>query len=144
MTKKKNKHSKTIARLDALKQINLNAAGIDVGDSEMYVAVPEDRDEHFLRVFGTFTRDLVAIAQWLMQCNVTTVAMESTGVYWIPYSKSSSSTNLKSSWSMHGKLKMFPEEKQTSKTAGGFNNSIPMDCSMVPLFPIKTFVLCVI
>jgi hypothetical protein len=84
MARKHNNHRKKITRLNVLKQINLNAAGIDVGDSEMYVAVPEDRDEQFVRVFGTFTRDLVAIAQWLMQCKVTTVAMESTGVYWIP------------------------------------------------------------
>lgn len=84
MVKKQSHHPKKIVRLDALKQINFNAAGIDVGDSEMYVAVPEDRDEQFVRVFGTFTRDLVSIAQWLTQCNITTVAMESTGVYWIP------------------------------------------------------------
>lgn len=84
MAKKHNAHPKKITRLDALKQINLNASGIDVGDSEMYVAVPEDRDEQFVRIFGTFTRDLLAIAQWLKQCKVTTVAMESTGVYWIP------------------------------------------------------------
>jgi transposase len=84
MATKPNRHPKKIVRLDALKQINLNAAGIDVGDSEMYVAVPEDRDEQFVRVFGTFTRDLAAIAQWLKESKVTTVAMESTGVYWIP------------------------------------------------------------
>jgi transposase len=84
MAKKHKHHPKKIVHLDALKQINFNAAGIDVGDSEMYVAVPEDRDEQFVRVFGTFTRDLVAIAQWLLKCNITTVAMESTGVYWIP------------------------------------------------------------
>jgi len=84
MKKKNQKNNNKIIRIDALKQINLNAAGIDVGDSEMYVAVPEDRDEQFVRVFGTFTRDLVSIAQWLKQCHVTTVAMESTGVYWIP------------------------------------------------------------
>jgi transposase len=84
MLAKNTRNRKKIVRLDALKQINLHAAGIDVGDSEMYVAVPEDRDEHFVRVFGTFTRDLAAIALWLKQCRVTTVAMESTGVYWIP------------------------------------------------------------
>ena len=84
MKKKNQKNNNKIIRIDALKQINLNAAGIDVGDSEMYVAVPEDRDEQFVRVFGTFTRDLVSIAQWLKQCHVTTVAMEATGVYWIP------------------------------------------------------------
>jgi transposase len=84
MATKVKRHRKTVARLDALKQINLDAAGVDVGDSEMYVAVPEGRDESSVRVFGTFTRDLAAIAQWLKQCKVTTVAMESTGVYWIP------------------------------------------------------------
>ncbi len=92
MAKKYNNHPakkmsgkpQKIVRLDALSQINFNAAGIDVGDSEMYVAVPEDRDEQSVRVFGTFTRDLVLIAQWLKQSRVTTVAMESTGVYWIP------------------------------------------------------------
>jgi transposase len=84
MAKKQKHHPKKIVRLDALKQINFHAAGIDVGDSEMYVAVPEDRDKQFVQVFGTFTRDLVSIAQWLLQCNITTVAMESTGVYWIP------------------------------------------------------------
>ena len=84
MAKRPARHATKIVRLDALKQINLNAAGIDVGDSEMYVAVPEDRDPQSVRVFGTFTRDLAAIAQWLLQCRVSTVAMESTGVYWIP------------------------------------------------------------
>ena len=83
MRKKKMPGNK-IVRLDALKHINLNAAGIDVGDSQMYVAVPEDRDEQFVRVFGTFTRNLLSLAQWLKDCHITTVAMESTGVYWIP------------------------------------------------------------
>ena len=82
--RKKKTQSNKIVRLDALKHINLNAAGIDVGDSQMYVAVPEDRYEQFVRVFGTFTRDLLSIAQWLKDCHITTVAMESTGVYWIP------------------------------------------------------------
>ena len=64
--------------------INPNAAGIDVGASEHYVAVPPDRDEQPVRRFGAFTEDLHALAKWLRQCGVTTVAMESTGVYWIP------------------------------------------------------------
>jgi len=61
-----------------------NAAGIDIGAREIYVAVPPDRDEHPVRVFSTFTEDLEEMAQWLVSCGVTTVAMESTGVYWIP------------------------------------------------------------
>jgi len=64
--------------------INPNAAGIDVGASEHYVAVPPDRDEQPVRRFGAFTEDLHALAQWLLRCGVKTVAMESTGVYWIP------------------------------------------------------------
>ena len=56
-----------------------NAAGIDIGAREMYVAVPPDRDENPVRSFLTFTQDLNRLADWLEQCGVTTVAMESTG-----------------------------------------------------------------
>jgi len=64
--------------------INKDAAGIDIGSGEHWVAVPEDRDEEPVRCFGCFTADLQAMARWLKECGVTTVAMESTGVYWIP------------------------------------------------------------
>ena len=64
--------------------LEANAAGIDIGAREIFVAVPPDRDEHPVRVFSTFTEDLEKMAQWLVSCGVTTVAMESTGVYWIP------------------------------------------------------------
>ena len=55
-----------------------NAAGVDVGAREMFVAVPPARDENPVRVFATFTEDLEQLADWLGQCGVTTVAMEST------------------------------------------------------------------
>ena len=61
-----------------------NAAGIDIGAREIFVAVPPDRAEDPVQVFSTFTEDLEKMAQWLVSCGVTTVAMESTGVYWIP------------------------------------------------------------
>ncbi len=61
-----------------------NAGGIDIGAREIFVAVPPDRDKHPVRVFDTFTEDLDSMAQWLKACGITTVAMESTGVYWIP------------------------------------------------------------
>lgn len=67
-----------------LDRINVNAAGIDVGSREHFVAVPTDRDETSVRSFGTYTEDLHAIARWLCSCKVDTVALESTGVYWIP------------------------------------------------------------
>jgi len=71
-------------KLDALAQINHHAAGLDIGDAEIYAAVPESAADPAVRVFGTFTTDLQALADWLAACQVDTVAMESTGVYWIP------------------------------------------------------------
>jgi transposase len=67
-----------------LERINPNAAGIDCGSEAHYVAVPADRDPIPVRSFQTFTAELHRLADWLMACGVTTVAMESTGVYWIP------------------------------------------------------------
>jgi len=61
-----------------------NAAGIDIGSASHFVAVPPDRDDEPVREFASFTVDLNAIADWLTACRVDTVAMESTGVYWIP------------------------------------------------------------
>jgi len=67
-----------------LERMNPNAAGIDCGAATHYVAVPADRDTTPVRAFQTFTADLHRLADWLTACGVTTVAMESTGVYWIP------------------------------------------------------------
>src|SRR6516162_11098185 len=61
-----------------------NAAGIDIGAREIFVAVPPDRDEQPVRACTTFTEDLEQLANWLVACGITTVAMESTSVYWIP------------------------------------------------------------
>ena len=60
-----------------------NAAGIDVGASSHFVAVAPDRAEEAVRQFGVYTADLQALGDWLHECGVDTVAMESTGVYWI-------------------------------------------------------------
>lgn len=62
---------------------NPNSAGIDVPSTEMQVCVPEDRDGDNNRRFGTFTQDLHLISDWLKACGIETVAMESTGVYWV-------------------------------------------------------------
>jgi len=67
-----------------LKSLNLNAAGIDIGSQQHYVAVPEGRDEVNVRSFASFTPDLYQLADWLKECGIETIAMESTGVYWIP------------------------------------------------------------
>ena len=68
----------------ALPVLRPNTAGIDIGAMEIFVAVSPDVDEEHVRSFSTFTRDLEGIAGWLEACGVASVAMESTGVYWIP------------------------------------------------------------
>src|SRR5439155_1872957 len=67
-------------RLDIIQP---NAAGIDIGSEKHYVAVPEDRDEQPVQTFGCYTPDLEQMAAWLKKCRITSVAMESTGVYWV-------------------------------------------------------------
>lgn len=64
------------------KIVNPNAAGIDIASAVHYVAVPEERCKENVRSFKSFTRDLHKLANWLIECGVDTVAMESTGVYW--------------------------------------------------------------
>ena len=88
MSKKKVKKAKKAKKIKtkdglALSIVNPNAAGIDVSSTEMQVCVPEDRDGDNNRKFGTFTEDLHEISAWLKSCKIDTVAMESTGVYWV-------------------------------------------------------------
>ena len=64
--------------------VHRDSAGIDVGKHKHYVAVDPSRFDEPVRNFGTFTQDLEAMAEWLSSCGVREVAMESTGVYWIP------------------------------------------------------------
>ena len=77
-------HRQLAVQDDRLRTVNCDAAGIDIGATVHFVAVPKGRDEVSVRNFGTYTADLEGIADLLAQCGVTTVAMESTGVYWIP------------------------------------------------------------
>ena len=72
--------AKKSRRCDQLPVLHPDAAGIDVGASELFVAVAADRDPHPVRSFPTFTRDLNALADWLEQCGIRSVAMESTSV----------------------------------------------------------------
>ena len=80
----KREGKKKEAKALALPVIREDAAGIDIGATLIHVAVAPGRDEEPVRTFETFTRDLRAIAVWLRGVGVKTVAMESTGVYWIP------------------------------------------------------------
>src|SRR6266702_8782253 len=74
-----------IQRADlSLQLVHPNAAGVDIGNESHYVAVPPDRDSQPVRHFGCTTAELRTMADWLKQCGIRTVAMQSTGVYWIP------------------------------------------------------------
>lgn len=66
-----------------LEVVHADAAGIDVGNASHFVSVPPDRDERPVREFGSWTADLRQLAAWLKSCKIRTVAMQSTGVYWI-------------------------------------------------------------
>ena len=78
------KHRRSGKRSAQPNQVHPDAAGVDIGATAVYVAVREDRATVPIRNFPTFTSDLHALADWLSECRVTTVAMESTSVYWIP------------------------------------------------------------
>lgn len=82
--KRRKRDISNIPRLESLKQINLDAAGVDIGSTELFVCVPEDRDPRPVRVFKSFSSNLYEIVVWLKECGVKTVAMESTGIYWVP------------------------------------------------------------
>jgi transposase len=85
MSNRKKSRSKSKATpFSGLPPLNLNAAGIDVGNAEHWVAVPADRDQKPVRKFESFTADLHRMADWLQACGIDSVVMESTGVYWIP------------------------------------------------------------
>jgi transposase len=71
-------------KVKMLHTIQPNAAGVDIGATEIYIAVPDDRDSVPIRHFDTFTEDLHAAAKWMKTCVIDSIAMESTGVYWIP------------------------------------------------------------
>lgn len=79
------KRSRSHRQNHILEQIlHPDAAGIDIGATEMVVAVPFGRDEESVRSFGTMTPDLHELRDWLLACGITSVAMESTGIYWLP------------------------------------------------------------
>jgi transposase len=83
MQRQPKKKTQKVKTTNAMPVLQTDAAGIDIGATEHYVAVPADRDERPVRRFGAFTEELHALADWLKRCGVRTVAMESTGVYWI-------------------------------------------------------------
>lgn len=108
--------------------MNLNAAGIDVGSDRHLVAVPEGRDDVAVREFGAFTADLQALANWLSKCGVTAVAMESTGVYWIPVFELLERLGFEVKLVDARRVRMYRAANQTCWIVSGCNNCIPTAC----------------
>jgi transposase len=96
-----------------------NAAGVDVGANEIYVAVPADRDPHAVWRFRTFTADLRAAAEWLRQCGIASVAMESTSVCWIPFFQILEAAGSRSSWSTPATSRTCRAASRTSLIVSG-------------------------
>ena len=119
-----------------------NAAGIDVGATEMYVAVPEDRDPQPVRCFATFTPDLHALADWLQNCRIRSVAMEppgSTGFRCFRYWKT---TDSKSAQLMRDMSRTCPAGARTFPTAAGSNTCTRSDYSAPLSVPHKLCARC--
>lgn len=82
--RKAKRTSRKIKPLEELKIVHPHAAGLDIGATEIWACVPAFSTIENVRVFGPFTADLQALADWLIACGIEAIAMESTGVYWIP------------------------------------------------------------
>src|SRR3984957_1994872 len=108
-----------------LEVMHPHAAGIDVGNSSHYVAVRPDRDPDPVRRFECFTADLHRLADWLHQCGVTTVAMQSTGVYWIPVYEILDARGFEVYLVNARHTKNLPGARPTCRRANGCSSSTP-------------------
>ena len=97
--------------LETLGLVFPNAAGLDIGSREIWACVPADRDPHSVRPFPTFTPDLERLVAWLKSCQIDTVAMESTGVYWIPIFELLESHGIRAALIEPRQLKRVPGRK---------------------------------
>lgn len=115
--------------------INPNAAGIDIGSREHWACVPVGRTKQPVRAFGTFTADLEALADWLQECHVTSVAMEATGVYWIPVFQLLERRGLQVLLVNARQTKNVAGHKTDVQDCKGFNACTPMACCKVRFGP---------
>jgi hypothetical protein len=109
-----------------------HAAGIDIGARQIHVAAPPDADAKPVRVFDTFTDDLLKLRDWLLACGVRTVAMESTGVYWIALYQLLEAAG----------LEVCLVARPTSRIASGSNISMPWACCAAAFVRPNTSVPC--
>ncbi len=140
MTPRFRQDGRIVASPEPLRVTNPHAAGINVHAAHHYVAVPPtavtadpaNPAAHLpphVRAFGACTADLEALADWLQACDVTTVAMESTGVYWVPLFELLERRALRSIWSIRGRHGTRPAgPRATCWIANGFNGCTATGC----------------
>lgn len=119
-TAKRKQTKQKISINAAWKPVNLHAAGVDIGSGEHWACVPAGTSASPVQKFGAFTEDLEAMALWFKQCGVTSVAMEATGVYWIP---------LFQILERHGFEVILVNTRQTKNVAG--RKSDVLDCQWI-------------
>ena len=115
-----------------LEVVHPMAAGIDVGNSEHWVAVPPHLDAEPVRVFGCFTADLVALADWLEKLGIQTVAMQSTGVYWIPLADILAERGIRVFVVNARDTKNLPVPRATSRNVNGCCSCTSTACYTTP------------
>ena len=116
----------------ALPVLQLNAAGLDIGSAEIWVCVPADRDAAPVRRFAMYTPDLHQLADWLVACRITSVALEATGVYWLPVFEILEARGLQVYLVNPHQLQHVPGPRVISRIANGFSGCIAMVCSTTP------------
>ena len=102
-----------------LEVVHPHAAGIDVGNGAHYAAVRPDRDSQPVRRFECFTADLYRLADWFQSCGVQTVALQSTGVYWIPLYDILEERDSRSIWSTRGTPRICQDGRAMCRKASG-------------------------
>ena len=115
-------------QLEELACVYPNAAGLDIGSAEIVVAVGAHRDAEPVRVFATFTPDLHTLVAWLLSCGIDTVAMESTGVFWIPIYELLEAAGITPYLVNARHVKTVPGRKLTGMTRSGCKGCMPLVC----------------
>ena len=125
-----------------LEVVHPDAAGIDVGNSAHYVAMRPDRDAEQVRRFECFTADLQAMADWLRSCGVKTVAMQSTGVYWIPIFDILEARGFQVYLVNARHTRNLPGQKSDVQECQWVLKLHPMGCLATPFIPQPRFAFC--
>jgi|GEM_PF-1259294 len=136
-------HAPKQLHLDGVPAIHPHAAGMDIGADEIVVAVPPDRDPQPVRAFATFTPDLHALVAWLVAGRIDTVALESTGVYWIPIYELLEQHGITPIWSTRATSRPFLAGRAIGMMPNGCKNCMRWACSRPPFAPMMRLPPCV-